>query len=161
MPETIPQMQYRFKSKTRLDPDTGCWIWTASPGADGYGQFRVFGTMNRANRASYLLFKGPIPKGLHVLHNCPCGDNHQCVNPDHLYIGTNNDNVLDKIEKGRQLRGEQIGDSKLTPNDVEIIRHMYSNKHRFSVTQQSLADMFGVCQNQISEIVRQEQWRHL
>lgn len=75
-----------------------CWNWTGAILAKGYGAFRFRGGTWRANRVSYTLFKGRITEGRYVLHSC---DNRRCVNPDHLFDGTQLDNITDCIAKGR------------------------------------------------------------
>lgn len=82
----------------------GCWIWTAARDSSGYGVVRVAGRQERAHRLSWMVFRGPIPSGACVCHTC---DNPQCVNPDHLWVGTHQDNMDDKVRKGRVPRGGQ------------------------------------------------------
>lgn len=79
-----------------IEPDTngGCWIWTGSTTQDGYGYGSVLGTTVFAHRLSHMLFKGPLVQGKCVLHKCNV---RPCVNPDHLYEGTNRDNVDDRL----------------------------------------------------------------
>lgn len=80
-------------------PGQDCWEWKgAKVGGTEYGSFNVAGKRLRSNRAAWLLLRGPIPDGLHVLHRC---DNPPCCNPDHLFLGTQLDNIRDAIAKGR------------------------------------------------------------
>lgn len=82
-----------------------CWLWIGGTVKGGYGRFRLDGRMALAHRAAWELFKGSIPEGMFVLHNCPAGDNAACVNPSHLWLGTQQDNIADMVKKGRQSRG--------------------------------------------------------
>lgn len=79
---------------------SGCWPWTWAT-SHGYGRLRVFGRPMYAHRLAYLLAHGPIPVGMLVCHHC---DNPPCVNPAHLFLGTDSDNQQDKVAKGRQWR---------------------------------------------------------
>lgn len=88
--------------KVMPEPNTGCWIWMNFCNPKGYGMFHVISgkSMRLSHCVSHELFKGEIPKGLLVCHHC---DNPFCVNPEHLFLGTNLDNIKDKVRKGRQL----------------------------------------------------------
>ena len=88
----------RFWNK--VDKSGVCWLWTAST-RYGYGRLKVGARRIQAHRVSWELHHGPIPEGLCVLHNCPGGDNPTCVNPAHLWLGTNQDNAADRDAKGR------------------------------------------------------------
>lgn len=94
----------RFSKFIKVDEETGCWNWTGSERACGYGQFKMDGTMT-AHRASWVLIKGAIPEGKNVLHRCI--GNRKCVNPTHLYLGSHKDNTRDILEQGR--RQDQYG----------------------------------------------------
>lgn len=94
----ITPTEIRFAQKYEVNPVTGCWEWQACTNNIGYGFIRDSGKMRTAHRVSYELFKGLIPAGKIVCHTC---DNPKCVNPDHLWIGTNKDNYDDMVRKGR------------------------------------------------------------
>lgn len=87
-----------FNAKWMPEPNSGCWLWTANIGRNGYGQIQIKRRPVPAHRAAWELFKGPIPKGMHVCHRC---DTPACVNPDHLFLGTMSDNIKDSYAKGR------------------------------------------------------------
>lgn len=86
----------RFWAKT--DRSGECWLWTGAKNPAGYGSFSMNGTNDMAHRTSWTLTYGPIPEGMFVCHHC---DNPPCVRPDHLFLGTALDNMLDKVAKGR------------------------------------------------------------
>lgn len=98
--ETSEQTLTRFLSK--VDRSGVCWVWTAGHSRDGYGMFSRHGVNEIASRVAWELLCGPIPDGLLVLHNCPGGDNPACVNPDHLWLGTQQENIDDCERKGRR-----------------------------------------------------------
>lgn len=109
----------RFMAK--VEKTDSCWLWTAyTLPKMGYGMFWMNNTMRLTHRVSFEFFRGPIGD-LHVLHRC---DNPRCVNPDHLFLGTNADNVADKVEKNRSARltGEKHPSAKLNEETVRWIR---------------------------------------
>lgn len=85
--------------KMQPEPNSGCWIWTSTIGTDGYGKFIFQRKRYRAHRASYQTFIGALTPGLYVCHKC---DNPSCINPDHLFQGTNRENQIDCNKKGRR-----------------------------------------------------------
>jgi hypothetical protein len=158
----------RFWTKVRVT-DT-CWLWTGNLNQAGYGRMNgvLGGPQVRTHRVSWELHFGPIPEGMHVCHTC---DVRACVRPDHLFLGTNEENHLDKIAKGRQPQGndhwsrsqpERVArgetKSKLTGAQVLAIRARYSAG---GVTQSQLADEYGVTYSNIAYICRRETWRHI
>lgn len=100
----FPLMLERFKFLTVIDPATGCWNWTGRPGHNGYAQASFRGKRIRINRLMYMVAKGPIPDGQVVMHSC---DNRQCVNPEHLSVGAQRDNLLDCLNKGRNFHSNK------------------------------------------------------
>lgn len=135
-----------------------CWNWTAGKDKDMYGKFsiRIFRKVThiRAHIYSWELFSGIQPvEGICVCHTC---DNPSCVNPQHLFLATNAGNTRDKVNKGRQAKGETNGQSKLTEAQVIKIRELC-----FTTTGAQLSKLFGVSHSVISAIIRRKTWRHI
>lgn len=168
-----PESESRFWSK--VDKSGECWVWMASRLPWGYGQFGVAGrTSARAHRVSWEMAYGPIPDGLLVLHRC---DNPPCVRPDHLFLGTARDNLLDAIAKGRhaapvalsgdehwshrrpelRVRGAKNGASKVTAEDVPVIRAARESGVKLGV----LAERYGISKTAVSLIARRINWEHV
>lgn len=139
--------------------DDQCWEWTRVCNQHRYGQLRVAGRMVYAHRLAYELGVGPIPAGMHVLHQC---DNPRCINPAHLSTGTRSQNMKECSERGRARipkpvkRGEENGASKLLEVDVRSIRRLLAQGR----TQQEIAGRFGVTQRTISDIKLGKKWGH-
>lgn len=113
-----PDSYFAKKFRAQVEKRGGCWKWLGTLKPKGYGLFDGRRDGKRywsAHRYAYHLLKGPIPKGLHVLHRC---DNPSCTNPDHLWLGTNADNHLDKLRKGRQSKGRRVNTAKLREHEV-------------------------------------------
>lgn len=145
-----------FDSKfVKRGPDE-CWLWSRGTNR-GYGAHWVGNTTVGAHRFSWEREHGPVPDGLCVLHKC---DVRACVNPAHLFLGTKTDNMIDKVNKGRQAhsRGEAAGGVKLSDEDVQEIRNLLQDK---SLRQRDIAQAFGVCQMTISLIKRRKTWSHI
>lgn len=146
----------RFWSK--VNKTDGCWLWTAALNAQGYGHFQIVGRgVVRANRFSWEITNGPIPAGMYVCHRC---DNPACVNPAHLFIGTQAENMADCAAKGRNgaPRGEAHRSAKLTPAQVVEIRARYAAG---GVSYAKLCREYGVCERNILDIVRRRIWKHV
>lgn len=148
------EMENRIQSKISVSWETGCWNWTASRGNTGYGKFELNGKTIAAHRASYEIFCEPIPSGMYVCHTC---DNRACINPRHLFLGTQADNMRDKVRKGRHVtrRGNATGTAKLTEADVIEIRSL------MAVPNPEIARRFGVDVSSICLIKNGKRWAHL
>lgn len=124
--------------------------------AQGYGRANIGGRRaTGAHRYAWELAFGPIPKGVFILHKC---DVRNCVNPDHLFLGSHSDNMEDMDRKGRrrQVRGENHGMSKLTNTVVSTIRLLES-----TMPQVEIAKKFDIPKTTVNAILRGRTWRHL
>lgn len=146
----------RFDSRIVKGPD--CWEFQGST-REGYGAFRADGRLYGAHRFAWMLKNGPIPDGMMVCHRC---DNRTCVNPDHLFLGTNTDNMRDCAAKGRIAITGQPGSTnhhaKLTEEQVIEIRRRYAAG---GVYCWQLGIEFGICKSRIWDIVRRKRWTHI
>ena len=132
----------------------GCWLWTGATRGTGYGAIKVASKDTNASRVAWLLTRGPIFDGLHVLHRC---DNPLCVRPDHLFLGTPLDNMRDASAKGRLARGEANPRSKLTGPQVARLKA----KLNAGEPRPHLAVEFGVSVETIHAIATGRSWRHV
>lgn len=149
-----------FWGNVQKGPSTGCWNWTAGRDKDGYGRFWWREKTRGAHRISYEMAFGLFPDDLHVCHRC---DNPSCVNPEHLFLGTTQDNVADMDKKRRRgkngLSGERIAAHKLTKKQVAEIRSRYRWRGIGGDDSVSLAKEFGVSSTQIRAIVKRIWWK--
>ncbi|MGN8022265.1 HNH endonuclease signature motif containing protein [Phyllobacterium sp. 22229] len=130
---------------------TKCHEWNGFVAKSGYGQIHNRGKACYVHRVSYEIANGPIPQGLQVLHHC---DNRICVNPDHLFVGTLQENMDDMVSKLRQAHGPYCFHAKLTVKEVHEIR---ASRQR----QRVLAERFGVSCSSISMIRAHKIWRYV
>lgn len=146
-------LEERLLHHSMPEPNSGCWLWTgAVVGGNNldYGILWWRGTNHRAHRLSWSVFRGPLDPKMLVCHKC---DVPSCINPDHLFLGTHDENMADRTRKGRQttIRGEAHVNAKLTLAQVEEIR-------RAPGPQRVLAARFGVSGSAISLIRRGVNW---
>lgn len=126
----------------KIDPTTGCWVWQKGKSAGGYGAIRENNRIALAHRRAYELWVGSIPDGLFVCHKC---DNPPCFNPDHLFLGTDQDNQDDCYKKGRMPLGPDRPNAKLSPSQIKEIRAS-------AATLQELSKTYGVGQTTLFRV---------
>jgi HNH endonuclease len=139
-------LEVRFSAKCGKPDANGCIPWLAGKTLKGYGQFRIGLLRTTAHRAAWMMKYGDIAPGLSVLHKC---DNPSCVNVDHLFLGTAQENTDDMVAKGRHAWRNGTPWQKLNATDAERIRDLY----RARCTQQEIADWLGVSRPLISMIL--------
>ncbi len=171
----------KCKLLKNVKKENQCWLWCGGILKNGYGKLKFNGKSLSVHRVSYELFKGKIPEGLCICHNCPGGDNKACVNPDHLWIGSAKQNSSDAKEKGRYIgkgstgrtlseetrrkisqshadfKGEKSCRSKLKDSDVYEIRELL--KENLSLREIGLR--YGVSKHAISNIKANRRWSHI
>ena len=148
----VPYAFSRQSGKRKFYECDGCFVWAGWVDAEGYGSICVEGKSTRVHRFVYEQCVGAIPEGSVVRHTC---DNPACINPAHLAIGTQYDNIQDKMRRGRQARGSSHGCATVTWDAIRSIRRLYMR----GVRQVQLAAQFGLHQTQISNIVTGKSWR--
>lgn len=148
-----------LEQKSMPEPNTGCWLWTGPTNYKGYGYGSFEGVRFSVHRMSYIIHKGTIPKGMLVCHNC---DQRSCLNPEHLFIGTAQDNTDDMMRKGRHRMiesdlGEKNRFSKLKNDDVIEIRRLGKLGYKAN----TIAPIFNVTPRNINDILSGSTWKHL
>lgn len=157
MPKYEP-LEVRFWR--RVEKSDGCWLWTGHRNRDGYGMIGLerSGGIERTHRLSWIFANGPIPAGMSVLHRC---DMPACVRPDHLFIGTQADNIHDMDAKGRARknprRGEAVHWTKLKAEDIPVIRSLSAD----GLNNTQIGKRFGVHRLTIHLILNGKNWSHV
>jgi hypothetical protein len=132
---------------------SGCWLWTGSYFRNKYGRFRVNGKSCLTHRLAFELINGYDPGSYCVLHHC---DNPRCVNPAHLFTGTQKDNLIDMDKKGRRknpdIRGSKNPNAKLTLKNVKYIK-------RSTKSNSELGKELGITPTQVGYIRRGKSWK--
>lgn len=146
----------RLEGLSIPEPNSGCWLWIGAVNEWGYGTIRIARKTVLAHRASWMETNGPIPDGLIVCHSC---DIPACINPDHLWLGTNQDNSDDCLSKGRngQLAGELHCSAALLEKEVKEIIRLLS----LGIKPKKLSETYGCSRNSIYMIKYNRTWRHL
>ena len=138
--------------------EKGCWLWKMACSNRNYGVIRVNGKNLYSHRISWQVFNGNIPKGLCVLHKC---DVRNCVNPNHLFLGTDKDNVDDMDRKGRRVNKPSFGqnhpNAKLTNEKVKKIKLLIEE----GVSQREIAHRFSISQTAVCSINNKRTWENV
>lgn len=132
-----------------------CWEWKGYTDKNGYGRIMINHITYRAHRIAYELTHGSIPKGLYVLHHC---NNPPCCNPNHLYAGTQKDNMKQMIVDGHSCVGEKHPMGKLRGEDILKIKKLYSTGR---YTLKEIGIMFGTSDKNIHLIKSNKRWKHI
>ena len=140
----------RFTEKYVVD-NSGCWLWTGAKTGNGYGVIWINGEYVAAHRASYAIHIHSIGNGGQVCHKC---DTPLCVNPDHLYLGSHQDNMNDRNRRHRQAHGVRNAGAKL--NELQVLRIRASK-----LKTAALADLFKVSKSTICRIKKHKTWGHI
>lgn len=147
---------------SRVQKPVGCWLYDGCKETNGYGYlanpFPDGPKFITAHRLAWIFTHGPIPEGMRVLHRC---DVRACMNPEHLFLGTDADNCADKMVKNRQTRGEAAFKAKLTEVQVLEIRRDYKKTGSRTGNGAELARKYGVCLTSIHAVVKRISWAHL
>lgn len=146
----------RLLAKVEPDTNGGCWLWSGTVDADGYGRIMVNSVPRLVHRVSFAEHYGDDPAGLCVCHRC---DVRACVNPDHLFLGSRGDNNRDRAGKNRSSPAFGSGHYRAKLNEAavgEILRRLATGEQ-----QRLIAKEFGVDQSVISEINTGRKWRHV
>lgn len=135
----------------------GCWEWVGTKDKNGYGKTKANGKTIKPHRISYAIANGDFDQSFYVCHKC---DNPSCINPDHLFLGTNSDNQKDCVRKGRKPNrdGENHPLAILSDSDVLQIRARYKRR---VVTAIMLAKEYGVSRQQVLRIIHGHRWGHI
>lgn len=142
-----------FMDRVYPEPNTSCWLYLGSYSKEGYGRLTAeyFNGFRSTHRFSYFIHKGEFDRDMCVLHKC---DNPSCVNPDHLFLGTNNENMADMVRKGRAARGTRNIKAKLNESQVLEIR----KQHQQGVSRKELSLKFGIGKTQTAYIIKNKSW---
>jgi hypothetical protein len=150
---TLEDIAEKLLARSIPEPNSGCRLWEGNTGTTGYGVVSYNNTSVGAHRLSWMIHRGVIPAGLHVLHKC---DVRECINPEHLFLGTPADNMRDMTVKGRRaaVRGSAKWSAKLTEADVLAIRAAVG-RYR------DIGERYGIGRKYVQDIKSKRRWKHI
>ncbi len=150
-----PELVNYLADRSQPEPNSGCLLWLGPINLGGYGHFhrKRNGKGTLAHRASWALRYGELGSSMMVLHKC---DTPTCINPDHLFLGTQADNMKDRSAKMRQPHGEGHPAAKITEDDVREIRRL-----KPTTCHRELIEQFGISKRAIQFIVSRKNWKHV
>jgi len=144
-PDASIMDRLRIRTSNMEDP-AACWLWQGSRiCGDSYGHLTIKGQQYLTHILMWEQFHGPVPDGLLVLHNCPDFDKRHCINPAHLWLGTQSDNMKDAYKKGQKIAHRLLSDA-----DIVTIHALAKMP---DMTQTAIARMFHVSQSHVSNII--------
>jgi hypothetical protein len=158
--EKYGSLEERLLKNSIPEPNSGCWLWLGGlqhyDKQASYGGLSFQGKSIAAHRASFEVFKHPVPAGKEVCHSC---DNPFCINPEHLFVGTHLENMQDRDKKKRRtaVKGEKNNLAKLTAEQVLEIRVLLEK----GIPQQKIAEQFNIVQTAVSLIKNRHNWGHI
>lgn len=161
MLKLLPIYEERFKKRyfnyvEKSKSTEGCWNWTGAGTKEGYGHISYKAKVKKSSRIMWEWIYGKIPNKMIICHNC---DNPKCVNPDHLFLGTDAINRVDCMKKGRMkyFHGENCSQAKL--KDFQVLEIKKLLKDGFSITE--LAKMYSMGKTTIAHIKNGDNWKHI
>ena len=156
IPKLTRKIKERFWMKVTVTSPIECWLWTGCLDSYGYGLFGINKKLYKSNRVSYQLHFGALSTKMYVLHKC---DTPACVNPNHLFLGTQKDNVKDMMIKnrGNRAKGEAVNTCKLNKYQVLKIKKLFKS----GISGYKLARLYKVSHPAIYAILRNRSWKHL
>lgn len=152
--QVYKSMLDRITEKVTYEPNSGCWLWTGGLSSYGYGATQFQGRQLLMHRVVFEMYNGAVPGTGVLCHRCNV---RSCVNPDHIYIGTAQSNVMDAVRSGRHAHGTTHGCSKLSDCKVRQMRELSAT----GMTYADIAKRFGVARPTAAKACKGMSWQHV